>query len=124
MHRFLTIISSLSLVAYCVFSLYLPSIIKESTSVPVDYSILEEVEANLDSSDEETLRQLTKMMINNLRSDQNNRNEVLDSTIEVYLTYDYILIWLLLIHLVLVSGFLSKSKPNKSLKARKLASDN
>lgn len=115
MHKWLTIISSLSLIGYCLFSLYLPTIVKDATTAPINFSILADVEANLDSTDVDTLRKLTKMILEDIKSEQYKNTEVLDSTIELYMSYDFILFWLLLIHLALLSGFLSKSKPNKSI---------
>ncbi|WP_462157741.1 hypothetical protein [Pseudoalteromonas sp. GB56] len=116
MHKWLVIISSLSLIGYSLFSLYLPMIVEDATTISVDHSILADVEANLDTADTDTLRSLTKIMLEDIKSEQYKNTEVLDATIEFYSAFDFILLWLLLIHFVLVFIFVYKSKPNKKYK--------
>ena len=115
MHKLLIIISSLFLIGYSLFALHLPTIVKDATTAPVNYSKLAEVEASLDSTDTDTLRSLTKMMLEDIKSEQFKNIEVLDSTIELYKSYDFILFWLLLIHLAVTFGYVYKRKPNKRL---------
>ena len=115
MHKWLILISSLSLVGYSLFSLYLPTMVKDATTIPIDYSKLAEVEASLSSADSETLVNLTKMMLEDIKSERYRNTDVLDSIIEFYSSYDFILFGLLLTHLALVFGFVYKSKPNKRL---------
>ena len=115
MHKWLILISSLSLVGYSLFSLYLPTMVKDATTIPIDYSKLAEVEASLSSADSETLVNLTKMMLEDIKSERYRNTDVLDSIIESYSSYDFILFGLLLTHLALVFGFVYKSKPNKRL---------
>jgi len=89
--------------------------VKDATTIPVNFSKLAEVEASLDSTDKETLIKLTKMMLEDIKSEQYKNTDVLDSTIEFYSSYDFILFGLLLFHLALVFEFVYKSKPNKRL---------
>jgi len=115
MSKWLTFLSSLALITYGVFSLYLPTKVKEITNFPPDFSVLDEVESKIETTDPETLKDLTKMMVKAIRDEELRNNEVLDSAIDFYLAYDEILIWLLVIHFAFVFQNVFYSKPNNQI---------
>lgn len=115
MNKWLILISSLALIAYCAFSLYLPTKVKEVTYFPPDFAVLEEIESKLDTTDPETLKNLTRMMLKSIKEEEFRNNEVLESAVDFYLSYDEILIWLLLVHFVFVYQNVFNRKLNNQM---------
>lgn len=98
--------TSALLFIYCVSASLLPSYVKESTIMAPQTELIIKLETEIEKADEETLRNLTKMMLANLKAETSESNKIQHSTIEMYSSFDSILVGLLILHFASLIGYM------------------
>jgi len=116
--KILIVLSSICLIIYCVVGLYIPELIIPEANKTVDISGYNKLLVEIENADKETLKSLSQMLINDNIADLSDDSSV--ETINVYHSFDQVLIWLLLLHFsLLLQYFKVQDKHNKSLKQDK-----
>jgi hypothetical protein len=98
-------ITSFLLLIYCASGFYLPSYVEELSIIEPKTELIEKLESKIESADEDILRGLTRMMLDDLKTDLPKRNEVQYHTIGMYLGFNKILVGLLIFHFIALFGF-------------------